>query len=312
MKGWQRLMRRRNQVNWFAAIAIGATCVFVAFVVRLLLGQFGQTLSFATFYPAAMVAALVGGTATGLLSILLSIVVVWWAFIDTPFAFGPLTKGMLLDSTVFSISALAVVALAILNRRLVFDLEDSENERTLLSQEIQHRHQNLLAVTASLVSQTIEDKQAGQTLIARVHAAADASDLLTKADMGNMSLQELLASSVKQHFDEQVTLDGPDIKLDGNQCHSLRIVFHELTTNALKYGALSEIKGRLNITWDAEMDAVVIRWCEFDGPKVAAPSKHNFGSKLIDAMLRKIGAQLSPTFAETGYCYKISVPHSVR
>ena len=51
---------------------------------------------------------------------------------------------------------------------------------------------------------------------------------------------------------------------------------------------------------------MTILWCEIDGPKVSAPSKYNFGSRLITATLKQINAKLEPTFAETGYCYKIS------
>ena len=79
-----------------------------------------------------------------------------------------------------------------------------------------------------------------------------------------------------------------------------------MATNAVKYGALSEPRGKIRIDWLIDAGTVVILWCEEDGPKVAAPSKHNFGSRLITTTLKQMHASLEPTFAETGYCYKIS------
>jgi hypothetical protein len=76
------------------------------------------------------------------------------------------------------------------------------------------------------------------------------------------------------------------------------------------FGAFSEPAGQVRIDWSDDGSCLVILWCEQDGPKVAAPGQHNFGSKLIVRMLRDIGGNLEPTFAETGYCYRISLPTS--
>jgi two-component sensor histidine kinase len=161
---------------------------------------------------------------------------------------------------------------------------------------------------AALVSQTIPDKQLGQTLIERVRLAADTGDLLKSSKTNALVLGELLAVIVQRSYGDQVILNGPETALSGRQTHSLRLVFHEMTTNALKYGALSAADGKIKIDWHTDGAMLTINWCEYDGPKVGAPSKHNFGSKLIINMLKQIGARLEPTFAETGYCYRISVP----
>jgi two-component sensor histidine kinase len=120
-------------------------------------------------------------------------------------------------------------------------------------------------------------------------------------------LREFLTTTVCEPYgQDRVVLTGPDVRLNGREARSLRIVFHEMTTNAVKYGALSEPNGRISIDWSIEDDKLVIVWCERDGPKVSAPNKFNFGSKLINLTLKQMKAELEPTFAETGYCYRIS------
>jgi hypothetical protein len=66
-------------------------------------------------------------------------------------------------------------------------------------------------------------------------------------------------------------------------------------------------KGRVTVDWSMN-DSFVIDWCEADGPKVAPPTKYNFGSRLIARRLSRRGAQFEPRFLETGYCYKMTLP----
>lgn len=237
----------------------------------------------------------------------MSVITVWWAFIPPFFDFGKPTPVDLANFVLFSMSSLLVVTLAIMHRQTVFDLEDQERGRDLLFSEIEHRNKNMLAVMTSLVNQTIPDKDAAQTLIERMRVAADNHDLLGDGDGIATDLRELFVATVQIPYGgKRVVLTGPDVVLSADQARSLRLVFHEMATNALKYGALSEAKGRIRIDWLIGGGTVTILWCEEDGPKVAAPAKYNFGSRLINAMLKQIRATLESTFAETGYCYKIS------
>ena len=81
-----------------------------------------------------------------------------------------------------------------------------------------------------------------------------------------------------------------------------------MSTNAAKYGALSEPAGKVNVSWSIAQSWLNILWCEHNGPKVAPPEKKNFGSKLMARMVNDLDGHLEPTFAKSGYCYKISVP----
>lgn len=304
---WRRITYRRAELGWFGAIVLAAVCVFAAAVARVLLGLAGSTLPFATFFPAVLIAALFGGRIAGLIAIPMSIVVVWWAFIEPFYEFSKITPVQAANFALFGLSSLLVVTLAIAHRQIVFDLEDQERSRELLFSEIEHRSKNLLAVMTSLVNQTITDKDAAQTLIERMRVVADNHDLLDDSSSFSTDLRDLFVAAVQKPYGgKRIELTGPDVELSADRARSLRLVFHEMATNAVKYGALSEPKGRVKIDWSLDDGAVTINWCEIDGPKVSAPSKYNFGSKLIIATLKQANAKLEPTFAETGYCYRIS------
>ena len=304
---WRRISYQRAELGWFGALVFALVCVAAATAARVVLGMAGSTLPFATFFPAVLVAALFGGRIAGLMSIPLSVAAVWWAFIPPAFAFGKPSYVDLANFVLFALSSLLVVALAVAHRQIVFDLEDQERSRELLVNEIEHRSKNILAVMTSLVSQTIADKDIANTLIERMRVVADNQDLLDDGDGVATDLRELFVTTVQKPYGgKRIVLTGPDVELDSNQARNLRIVFHEMATNAAKYGALSDTRGRIAIDWLIGGGIVTIVWCETDGPKVSAPAKFNFGSKLITATLKQMNAKLEPTFAESGYCYKIS------
>jgi hypothetical protein len=75
-----------------------------------------------------------------------------------------------------------------------------------------------------------------------------------------------------------------------------------------QHGALSEPAGKVSVDWTADHQSVTINWREKDGPKASAPSRYNFGSKLILRTLKELNAEFEPTFAESGYCYRLKVP----
>jgi two-component sensor histidine kinase len=307
VKSWWRSLYRRVEPGFAGSLALALVCVAVAILARTLLGVIGSTLYFASFFPAVLICALIGGRTAGLLAIPLSIVAVWWAFIPPTHSFGPLNSVNLANFILFGLSSLLVVWLAVRHRRTVFELQDRDQQRELLVHEIEHRGKNMLAVMTSLVQQTVKDKDEAETLINRMRIAADNRDLLHDPADNAMLLRDLLTATVCEPYgQDRVVLTGPDVRLNGREARNLRIVFHEMTTNAVKYGALSDPKGHINIDWSIEGEKLAIVWREHDGPKVSAPSKLNFGSKLINVTLKQMHAELEPTFAETGYCYRIS------
>jgi len=304
---WRQLFLQRIDLGLPASVALCVVCVALAAVARMLLGVLGPTLPFATFFPAVLICALFGGLFAGVLSVVLSILTVWWVFTEPAFTFALPDRVHLANFILFALSGLLVAVLALVHRQLLFAVEAKERERRLLVGEIEHRSKNILAVVASLIHQTVKDKEVADTLIKRVCAVADTNGLLDDTGTEAASLRALFVTGVvRPHGAERIELNGPEVQLSAKHARALRLVVHELATNALKYGALSQPDGRIKVDWRIDDgDRIRIDWCELDGPKVAAPAKHNFGSRLILATLKQIDAEFTPEFPETGYRYRI-------
>jgi len=129
----RRISQSRTNRGWPASLAIALVCVLLATAVRLIFGWLiGPTLPFATYFPAIMVAALVGGSVAGIIAIVASVIVVWWTFTPPFFEFNPLTLQQLADIALFGFSAGLIVWLAVVYRNLLRALEDHETQRQLL------------------------------------------------------------------------------------------------------------------------------------------------------------------------------------
>lgn len=307
MRILRQTMFKRGELSLAGSVVLAAVCVGIAFLSRLTLMPLGVTLAFVTFYPAILLAAIVGGEVAGLTAIVLSVVAAWGLF-EPAFAFAPPTLTAVVNFGVFALSNLVIVGLAVKYRNLVFEFSESERQRKLLADEVNHRAKNLVSVISSLVGQTIQDKQTGQTLIERIRVFAAANDPLEAT--GAIDLSELLEQTLHHLGRHKIKLNGPKVRLEGRRGRNLRLVFHEMGTNASKYGALSSLRGSVDVDWSNHGGVLTISWREQDGPRVTAPAKHNFGSRLIKNMLKDINGILEPTFAETGYCYRIAIPLS--
>jgi two-component sensor histidine kinase len=162
----------------------------------------------------------------------------------------------------------------------------------LMINELNHRVKNTLVVVQSLARHSLReggDSGGDRGLVQfndRIHALATAHDLLTRRSWEGADLGELLAETL-QPYAHQVTLEGPSLPLTPNAAVALAMIFHELATNASKYGALSTATGQVAVTWDLDGRArLTITWRERGGPLVNPPQRGGFGSRLIAASLK--------------------------
>ena len=119
---------------------------------------------------------------------------------------------------------------------------------------------------------------------------AAAHDVLTANDWRGAELGEILRQQLSQYVAEQrVSLAGVKVNLPAEQAAPLSLIFNELATNALKYGALSTPRGRIVVSWTLAMAQgrphVALTWEERDGPVVTSPLSRGFGSTLIEKSL---------------------------
>jgi two-component system CheB/CheR fusion protein len=166
-----------------------------------------------------------------------------------------------------------------------------ELQHTLLA-ELQHRVRNLLAVVRSMIRRTHEEGQTAEEFIqhleGRLGALARTQVLLTRAVDAGVDLDELIRGELLDHAadEDQVQISGPDVELGPKASEVLTLAIHELTTNSIKYGALLEPTGQIQINWKiAARDGqrwVKLRWAESRvRVAVAAPRREGFGTELI-------------------------------
>ena len=124
----------------------------------------------------------------------------------------------------------------------------------------------------------------------RLNAMARSYDIITKNDWRAGDLTELVRECCKPFSETQrFEIDGPPVSLSPKALVGMGLVIHELATNAIKYGALSNKVGKVSIHWQIEKkdDCEVVRftWNERDGPSVTKPSRKGFGTELIKAVV---------------------------
>lgn len=165
--------------------------------------------------------------------------------------------------------------------------EKADIRQRMLNEELNHRVKNILSVIKSLVGQPVQQGRSLQdyvnSLKGRIQALSVAHDQVVRGDGGGL-LTNLLNAELSPYRAAAagITLDGPSIWLEAEAFSVMALVLHELSTNAAKYGALSQAGGQLNISWQIGPDGTcTLTWQESGGPEVVPPSQNGFGSALI-------------------------------
>ncbi|MGN6279325.1 MAG: PAS domain-containing protein [Sphingomonas sp.] len=189
-----------------------------------------------------------------------------------------------------------------------------ERRQRLLINELNHRVKNTLAIIQSIAHQSfragVDPLVARAGFESRLAALSAAHNLLTEQNWEAASLRQVVADALAATpRQERFAIDGPDLWLAPKTAVSLAMALHELSTNALKYGALSNEAGRVSIRWATEQGRLRLEWRESDGPPVIAPTRRGFGSRMIE---RGLAAELSGTvtidFAPDGLICTVDAP----
>jgi PAS domain S-box-containing protein len=184
-------------------------------------------------------------------------------------------------------------------QRLQAEIEERERaqqRQTLLIHELNHRVKNILAMVQAVAQQTLSTaptpEAARKALDQRLLALARAHDVLTRESWDGAELDDLVSGAVAAHETGPGTrfrTDGPRVRLGPKTAVSLSMVLHELATNAVKYGALSDKGGWVALDWTATPTTggldLRLHWAEHDGPAVKPPERTGFGTRLITQSL---------------------------
>ncbi|MFL9823918.1 PAS domain S-box protein [Rhodoplanes sp. SY1] len=190
----------------------------------------------------------------------------------------------------------------------------TEDRQRLLIGELNHRIQNLFAVIQSVALSSLSGerplREARDVFIDRLQSLGRAYTLMTEQEWRGAPLRQILASETSA-FADRVTLDGVEVMVKQNAAQSFALLLHELTTNAVKYGALSAPEGSIAVRWSVERDlrpmAFVLSWQEDGGPTVAPPTRSGYGRKIIEDTMRRIGKH-SIEYAPQGLKYRMEAP----
>jgi PAS domain S-box-containing protein len=196
----------------------------------------------------------------------------------------------------------------------VTEREEAAAQRELLLAEMSHRVKNTLAVVQAIARQTFkqaEAPEAGRAFEGRLAALAAAHDLLTRESWESAPLTRLAADALRADDERKarVAISGPEVLLPPKQAVAVTLALHELFTNALKYGALSNDAGRVTLAWRIEAAELRIAWIEAGGPLVTPPKRRGFGSVLIErALAHDCGATVRLEYPPDGLSCRIEIP----
>lgn len=189
----------------------------------------------------------------------------------------------------------------------------------LRMRELEHRFRNILTIVRSVVSQSLASASsldaARITIDRRLEALGSAMHELLSHQWEAAPLS-VLAKQALAHFTlhaERVRLDGPTVMIGPKAALTLTLAFHELATNAIKYGALSNATGVVDLSWrvaGSGTEAMLwLQWAERAGPPVVKPERQGFGTRLIcTATGRSLNGRAELEFPEAGIVWSLVSP----
>ncbi|MGY3444769.1 CheR family methyltransferase [Bradyrhizobium sp. USDA 4473] len=200
----------------------------------------------------------------------------------------------------------------------------AEERQRLLLAELQHRVRNTLGVVRSIARRSAETSSSVEEysshLDGRLNAFARTQSLVTRdpesgVDLEYLVVEELLAYNA--HEGEQLQVSGPPVRLQPKAAETFALAIHELATNALKYGALSQATGRIDVSWrfdgDSDPQQLMFDWRERGGPAVSSPRRKGFGSELLERTLAfEFKGKTTLAFNSSGLHATIAIPMSAR
>jgi two-component sensor histidine kinase len=186
----------------------------------------------------------------------------------------------------------------------------------LLFEELHHRVKNTLATVIAITSQSLrnaKDLAEGRLAVEhRLFALGRVQDILLEAHSTSAKLSDVIRAAIEP-FDGQdgqrITLQDSHIEIGPGAVLPLAMSLNELCTNAVKYGALSNKTGTIDImsTVDEETQCYILTWTEKGGPAVQTATRSGFGSRLIKRLADQLGADVELQYLPTGLVYKLEV-----
>jgi len=186
-------------------------------------------------------------------------------------------------------------------RQIAKRLIEEEDYRKLVVDELQHRLKNKTSTIHAVLHQVLHDQpQVWSSIDHRIRALSATDDLIARVDGSGCDIKDLLRSELGPYGHVRFSLNGDPLFLPDKLAVSLALIFHELATNAGKYGAFSAAKGLLQVSWTVSDDRLSVTWDETEGPPIETIGKPGFGTKLLNSALSPFNGKTEISFLKTG------------
>lgn len=208
-----------------------------------------------------------------------------------------------------------VVGIFVQGHNVTDDVLNAQRQKLMID-ELNHRVKNTLATVQSIAMQTArsntDPKAFAESFQARLMSLSHTHDLLTRSHWEGADLADILHHETEAHESHRITANGPHVSLGSAAALSLGMIFHELATNAAKYGALSSPGGRVLVDWSVaqQIDRVLtLTWKEVGGPPVTVPERRGFGSRMVERNVHHdLAGQVDMNYAPEGFRAAFTIP----
>jgi two-component sensor histidine kinase len=299
-RGWHGT----SQPTPLFSIGFAVSCLALATVARWCLSLIRPDIFFTPYIPAVFFATAFGGLRIGVM---------------TALAGGALGMSLNLNDSSADAARLALLviflavcgltiwgiehyrSIASQQREISKRLIQEEDYRKLVVDELQHRLKNKSSSIHAVLHQVLQDQpKIWDSIDQRIRALSATDDLIAKVDGSGCDIKDLLLSELGPYGHVRFTLNGAPLFLPAKLAVSLALIFHELATNAGKYGAFSSARGLLQVSWSVADDRLNVIWDETEGPPVGAIGEAGFGTKLLKSALRPFDGKTEIAFLKTG------------
>jgi two-component sensor histidine kinase len=294
------------------AVACGFVvfCLALATAARWGISLIRADVPFSLYYPVVLLTTVFGGVRVGVYTALVG------AALGTAIDFvdAPKGPGRIALLAIYGIVSSLIIwaarhyrSIALYYREQSARLQQEEDYRKLVVGELSHRLKNSLATVHAVIHQVLrEEPQMWAAVDSRLRALGATDDLISRSDRRGCDIAELLALEMAPYGYSRVTLLGSPLDIPPKLAVSLGLMFHELATNAAKYGALSTPNGFLQISWHRIGDRLSVIWDENNGPPVTAPEKTGFGTRLLASALAAFDGHVQTDYLAAGLHCMIS------
>lgn len=299
-RGWQGI----SPPSLPLGVGFAMLCLALSTLARWSISLIRPDIFFTPYLPAVFFATAVGGVRIGALTALAGGAL----GVTVDFGGGPIDFARFALLLIFWLVAALTIwgiehyrAIATQQREISRRLIQEEEYRKLIVTELQHRLKNKLSTIHAVLRQVLHNQpQIWASIDHRLRALTVADDMIGRVDSSGCDIKDLLLSELGPYGHVRFNLNGDPLFLPAKLAVSLALIFHELATNAAKYGAFSSPRGLLQVSWTLSDDRLNIIWDENEGPPVEQVGEAGFGTKLLKSALTPFDGKTEIAFLKSG------------